>query len=101
MELVKKSLDEKLEQIAKDFDISRVEAIEYYNVSEAEAIAAVETFVKNQTSICEVELEEGSYAWDDVHGGALPVADVVVARKEEVGYMEKRGIWMKRPTKEC
>ena len=64
-------------------------------------MAAVDTFVNNQNSICDVELEEGSYAWDDVHGGALPVADVVAARKEEVGYMEKRGIWTKRPTKEC
>ena len=30
-------------------------------------------------------------AWDDVHGGALPIGEVKVARGEEVGYMVNRG----------
>lgn len=33
------------------------------------------------------ELESG-YAWDDVHGGDLPMGEVEEARREEVGYME-------------
>ena len=40
-------------------------------------------------------------AWDDVHGGGLPVEKVVAARGEEVGFMEDRGIWTLRPVAEC
>ncbi len=62
--------------------------------------------------VCEIKemLEEemtewkedfGETAWDDVNGGELDPKQVKVARKEEVGYMEKRGIWSLKPTKEC
>ena len=39
-------------------------------------------------------------AWDDVHGGELPKGLVQEARKEEVDYMEDRGIWVVRPISE-
>ena len=34
----------------------------------------------------------GQEAWDDVHGGGLPLEKVMAARAEEVGFMEERGI---------
>ena len=40
-------------------------------------------------------------AWDDVKGGGLPVANVVEARKEEIKFMEDRGIWTVKPVEEC
>ena len=40
-------------------------------------------------------------AWDDVKGGSLPVELVKEARSEEVGFMEKRGIWEVRSREEC
>ena len=43
----------------------------------------------------------GEEAWDDVHGGSLPVGLVKAARKEEVNFMNDRGIWSLRPIEEC
>ena len=40
-------------------------------------------------------------AWDDVKGGELRVEDVKRARKEEVEYMEKRGLWKRVSKEEC
>ena len=40
-------------------------------------------------------------AWDDVRGGELPVEEVQAARREEVQFMVKRGIWDVRPVSEC
>ena len=40
-------------------------------------------------------------AWDDVNGGALRAQAVKLARREEVGYMQKKGIWRLVPVKEC
>ena len=40
-------------------------------------------------------------AWDDVKGGALKVEDVKGARKEEVGYMVKRRVWVEVPVGDC
>ena len=40
-------------------------------------------------------------AWDDAHGGELPMALVRAARKEEISYMEGRNIWTLRPIEEC
>ena len=58
-------------------------------------------------NICEESLGpenefENEGAWDDVHGGELPVDLVRSARKEEVDYMQnERRIWSLRPVKEC
>jgi hypothetical protein len=49
----------------------------------------------------EEEEEWMQEAWDHVKGGALKMKDVVVARKEEVGYMRKREIWEVKPVEEC
>ena len=58
--------------------------------------------------ICEVkremeDLEEVDFeeAWDDVHGGSLPIKLVIEARGEEVEYMTQRSIWSLRPIAEC
>ena len=41
-------------------------------------------------------------AWDDVHEGhSLDPAKVKEGRKEELTFMDKRGIWTIKPTKEC
>ena len=40
-------------------------------------------------------------AWDDVHGGALPMGLVKAARREEIAYMQGRNIWTLRPIREC
>ena len=40
-------------------------------------------------------------AWDDVKGGMLDIRKVREGRKEEVEYMEKRGIWEVKDEKEC
>ncbi len=40
-------------------------------------------------------------AGDDVHGGDLPIKDVKAARKEEIEFMEKRGIWHTVKIEEC
>ncbi len=41
-------------------------------------------------------------AWDDVSGGELDPKQVKVARKEEIGYMEKeRKTWSLKPIDEC
>ena len=53
----------------------------------------------NSAAIEEEEEEVG--AWDDVHGGDLPIGKVREARKEEVGFMQTRNIWSEVPTKEC
>ena len=45
--------------------------------------------------------EEEMGAWDDVHGGDLPVKEVKAARKEEIGYMGGRNIWSFKPIQEC
>ena len=45
--------------------------------------------------------DDMAHAWDDVHGGVLPLEKVEDVRKEEDGYMEGRGIWKLRPQVEC
>ena len=40
-------------------------------------------------------------AIDDVNGGSLPVGLVKEARREEVEYINSRGIWVFRPIEEC
>ena len=40
-------------------------------------------------------------AWDDVHGGDLPLREVQAARKEEVSCMKSRGIWRIVPIEKC
>jgi len=40
-------------------------------------------------------------AWDDVHGGELPLELVKDARHEEVGYMQGRHIWTVTSVSEC
>ena len=45
--------------------------------------------------------DESLEAWDDVHGGFIEVADLRTARREEIGFMQRRGIWTEVPEAEC
>jgi hypothetical protein len=40
-------------------------------------------------------------AWDDVKGGGLKYGEVAEARREEIEFMMKRGIWEVIPIREC
>ena len=86
--------NEKLERIAEEFNIS--------NVSVAEE-ALIENWIAEMRDLCggEEEVEESGVAWDDVNGGGLPLDKVMEARREEVDYIEGRGIWELRPIREC
>ena len=48
----------------------------------------------------DVEWEPVGEAWDDVHGGVLPVEKVKEARLEEVGFMHERGLWAVVPVQQ-
>ena len=43
---------------------------------------------------------KGGEAWDDARGGELRVKDVRKAHREEVGFMQGRGIWEERSVEE-
>ena len=47
------------------------------------------------------EEDEWMEAWDDVKGGGLKYKEVVEARREEIEFMMKRGIWDLKPIQEC
>ena len=68
-------------------------------------LEAIETWIQEIRMVVEQEMEleeeEERTAWDDVKGGKLNVKDVEAARREEVGYMQKRGIWSETPIEEC
>ena len=61
----------------------------------------VKTLEREHKKETEKLREEGEWAWDDVKGGKLRVEDVKKARREEVQYMKKRGIWVEVPEEEC
>ncbi len=70
----------------------RVEEIEV-----AQVMMEVDEWVREVTEAFQVsqvreeeDVEAMWGAWDDVHGGDLPIELVRAARKEEVEYMEKR-----------
>ena len=70
-----------------------------------ESLTAIERWVqeihKAVEDQVEAEEEQEYIAWDDVKGGRLNVKDVKAARREEVGYMKRRGIWSEKPIEEC
>ena len=57
----------------------------------------IQNFVKEEPE----ENPEMNEAWDDVNGGELPLEDVTATRKEEIEYMQGRGIWKLAPLTEC
>ena len=73
-----------------DVDIGQVEVLVDEWISEIQALGIEE----------DVD-EDVAGAWDDVHGGDLPLKDVKAARREEVGFMDERRIWDLRPIGEC
>ena len=87
----------------EDMDIAQVEELVDLWINEVQAVG-----FKDEGDILEVEgpcdsdvEEEICKAWDDVHGGDLPMKDVQRSRKEEVDYMVKRDIWGLVSTAEC
>eukprot|EP00973_Karenia_brevis_P015614 2135377-Karenia_brevis.AAC.1 len=46
-------------------------------------------------------MEELGGAWDDVHGGQLPLELVRAPRKEEVDFIEGKPVWKLRTSNEC
>ena len=65
------------------------------NVVEVDLVEArVEEWVKEiqEIGIEEEEMEDFGEAWDDAHGGELPIAGVQNARPEDVGFMQSRNI---------
>eukprot|EP00973_Karenia_brevis_P059698 8310687-Karenia_brevis.AAC.1 len=49
----------------------------------------------------ELESNEDVEAWDDVHGGELPLELVRESRREEVDFIEGRPVWDLRRVEEC
>eukprot|EP00973_Karenia_brevis_P032858 4535938-Karenia_brevis.AAC.1 len=49
----------------------------------------------------ELDLEEYGGAWDDVHGGELPIELVRESRKEEVDFIQSKRVWKLRRVEEC
>ena len=43
----------------------------------------------------------GGWAWDDVKNQALDLKKVLEARREEIAYLVKRGVWKEVDVKEC
>ena len=56
-------------------------------------INEVSTAIEEAEGEDDMEFEGGQTAWDDVHGEELDLKLVRKGRKEEIDYMEFRGIW--------
>ena len=104
MRLVNNGGMDALDRLATDYDISEV-GDQTMGRDARSLFGAMERWVqeigKAVEEQVEVDEEEELSAWDDVRGGRLNVKDVTAARKEEVGYMKKRGIWVERSVEEC
>ena len=88
-----------------DEEASEVEEEESGRSSKKQRIEQISNWIQQvKTRIYEEEdedEEEWREAWDDVRGGSLKYNEVVEARREEIEYMVKRGIWELKPIAEC
>eukprot|EP00973_Karenia_brevis_P076515 10629804-Karenia_brevis.AAC.1 len=67
-----------------------------------EWIQEIEGVVKESQDFLEKWDEEDSEeAWDDVHGGDLPIELVKESRREEVEFIEGKPVWDLRRIEEC
>ncbi len=64
-------------------------------------VREIERAYEQIQSVGESEVNDMQAAWDDVNGGELPIEGILKARKEEIGYMESRGLWHLVPIEEC
>eukprot|EP00973_Karenia_brevis_P032803 4528356-Karenia_brevis.AAC.1 len=48
-----------------------------------------------------LDMEEMEGAWDDVHGGQLPLELVKESKREEVEFIEGKPVWKLRTVDEC
>ena len=88
--------DGKRKAEAQDVD----EVTEEVNINEV--VTLVDSWVQEvKDGMLDYDENSDSLAWDDVHGGDLPVKLVREARLEEVGYMVGRNIWEERSVEEC
>ena len=67
------------------------EAIKYFT-KDLREVREGKTILE-ESPVHDMEFEGGQIAWDDVHGEELDLRLVSKARKEEIDYMECRGIW--------
>ena len=89
--------------VEEDMDITRVANLVDEWVAEVKGC-----MIGEEIDVCETPYidddgveEEILRAWDDVHGGDLPIKKVIEARKEEIGYMASRNIWSLKPIQDC
>jgi hypothetical protein len=82
----------------EDVEVSAVTSEVKQMEEDIDEIAKIELEMMND----DYENEDGwNNAWDDVDGGELRVKDVRKARKEELDYMVKKGIWDVVDESEC
>ena len=93
------------EELVQDEDLERIFGVaEKADVDMQEVEEEVDRWIQEiQDAGIEEdhEAEGGIAAWDDVHGGELPADLVSAARREEVDFMEERGIWSVKPMTDC
>ena len=94
-EEIRRLIEDAVSQSNKARHLGRVEIGQVVNL--------VGTWVKEveDQGFEEVSVKGGWEAYDDVKGGRLPYRLVKEARREEVRYMVKRGMWVLRPIQEC
>eukprot|EP00973_Karenia_brevis_P009697 1308019-Karenia_brevis.AAC.1 len=56
---------------------------------------------ESQESLGNYDEEDLCEAWDDVHGGDLPIELVRESRREEVEFIEGKPVWDLRRIEEC
>ena len=93
-EVKEEKMDLEIKEEEMDIDPIEIARVE---VLVEEWALEIQNFVKEEPE----ENPEMNEAWDDVNGGELPLEDVTAARKEEIEYMQGRGIWKLSPLTEC
>eukprot|EP00973_Karenia_brevis_P049396 6852732-Karenia_brevis.AAC.1 len=64
-------------------------------------IQEIEEVIRDsQEDLRDLEEEELGGAWDDVHGGEIPLKLVKESRREEVDFIEGKPVWELRPNEE-
>ena len=71
------------------------------NVSRMERLVEEWIHEIEERGFGEEEEEDWGEAFDDAHGGSLPIQKAKAARTAEVGFMENRKLWSRRPVEEC
>ena len=94
-------MDKKKKRTLYNVDVQAMGLFREYEINQVECLIEKWFEEIDAVGVKEEEEEDMTGAWDDVHGGDLPVGLVREARKEEVEYMISRNIWDIRPVGEC